>query len=155
MKYLATFLGILGLDVLTKKWAKENLPLGEKKEIVKNKCYLWHIKNDGMAYHTFAGKRKEILALTGGIIAIYGGLLAGAMKKEEERAYRFPLVILLAGAVGNFCERWKDGKVTDFLFVKGGKNAPIFNVADVAVFFGAFCMLVTNLRKTIAETNFK
>ena len=61
MRYFMTMLTVLGLDLGTKKWVEKSLPLGGRKVIVKNHLYLRHIKNRGMAYNTFSGKRKAIL----------------------------------------------------------------------------------------------
>ena len=78
MRYILTLLAVFGLDLGTKEWAGRTLPLGGRKEIVKNHLYLRHIKNGGMAYNTFDGKRKTILLSTGALLAFYGGLFARA-----------------------------------------------------------------------------
>jgi len=142
MKYITVLLMVLGIDLATKRWANEHLLLGEKKELVKNRFYFWHIKNDGIAYHKFSGERGKILLGTGGIIAFYFCMLLRILLKKENMPAALPLSIMLGGALGNFFDRLKSGKVTDFLYVNvEGKRMPIFNVADVGVVLGAVLLL--------------
>lgn len=141
MKEAGMIAGILGADAVTKYLAAKKLPLGGKKEIVKNRVYLRHIKNTGMAYNLCADHPKGVLAATGAMI-LYGfaGLLR--LKKKKDPA-SFWMAVLLGGALGNFLERLLWGRVTDFLYVKV-KKAPIFNVADVAIGVGALGILAVS-----------
>lgn len=155
MKAIGALLAVFGLDVYTKKWANEKLTVGKKQEIVKDKLYFWHIKNYGLAYHKFTGKQKEILVLTGGIISVYGAMLLQTFRNPKDRIYRLPLALVLGGGIGNFWERLRKGCVTDFLYVKKGSNAPIFNVADIAVFLGAAWLVVSNFILILEEKHKK
>lgn len=142
MKYILVLCGILGLDLGTKDWVDKNIPVGKMKKIAGNTLFLRHIKNDGMAYHKLAGKRSLLLYITGGIIAVYSYLFCRALQGAGGlKRYRLALAVTLGGALGNFLERWKKGAVTDFIYIKMGKNAPIFNVADLSVFVGAISIL--------------
>ena len=87
MSELFTFLAVLGLDLGTKKWAEENLPLNRKKEIVKNRLYFRHIKNSGIAYNRFSGKRNGILLFTGSLLAYYSMAFLQALAGKKERKY--------------------------------------------------------------------
>ncbi|WP_352400207.1 signal peptidase II [Anaerotignum sp.] len=149
MKNILVFLGVLGLDLGSKKWADVNLPLGKPKEVAKNLLYFQHIKNYGLAYHKLEGKKKIILSITGGLTAIYSIFFLGAcFSKKDAKRYGFPLAITLGGAYGNFLERWKKGYVTDFIYIKKGENAPIFNIADAALLFGAILVGIVSLKDT-------
>lgn len=143
MRAIVTFFAILGLDLGTKKWAEEKLPLNRKKEIVKNRLYFWHIKNSGVAYNKFDGRRKSILLSTGGLLAFYSGLFLQTLRGKGDRRMSLPLAVTLGGGWANFWERLKKGRVTDFLFIPvKGKNAPIFNLADVAIVLGAVWLTI-------------
>nr|WP_294681347.1 signal peptidase II [uncultured Anaerotignum sp.] len=143
MKTVFAFLAVFGADLSSKKWAEKALPLNKKQEIVKNHLYFWHIKNSGIAYNRFSGKRKGILLSTGAVLAFYSGLLVRILTGRGEKRLALPLAITLGGGVANFWERLKKGRVTDFLFIRvEGKNAPIFNVADMAIALGAIWMSV-------------
>lgn len=145
MSEIFTFLAVLGLDFGTKKWAEENLPLNRNKEIVKNRLYFRHIKNSGIAYNRFSGKRNRILLFTGSLLAYYSMAFFQALAGKKERKYAMPLALILGGGFGNFVERVRKDKVTDFIFIPvEGKNAPIFNLADVAVWIGGIWLAIVS-----------
>lgn len=138
MNAILTLFTVLGLDFATKKWADETLPLNRKKEIVKNRLYFRHIKNSGIAYNRFSGKRNGILLFTGGLLVYYSGLFLQTLRGRKNRKSALPLALILGGGYGNFLERLRKGKVTDFLFIPAeGRNTPIFNLADVAILLGS------------------
>ena len=143
MRAILTFFAVLGLDLGTKRWAARTLPLNRKKEIVKNHLYLWHIKNGGIAYNRFDGKRKGILLFTGLLLGFYSRLFFLSLTGKRDSRLALPLALTLGGGYGNFWERLKKGAVTDFLYVPiKGVNAPIFNPADIAVVLGAVWLTV-------------
>ena len=145
MKGILTLFAVFGLDYWTKKWADENLPLNQKKEIVRNHLHFWHIKNSGIAYNRFSGKRKGILLFTGSLLAYCSGTLISILRGKKNGKYALPLALILGGGWGNFCERAHKGRVTDFLFIPvKGKNAPIFNLADVAIWIGALWLTIVS-----------
>ncbi len=86
MRYFMTMLTVLGLDLGTKKWVEKSLPLGGRKVIVKNHLYLRHIKNRGMAYNTFSGKRKAILLSTAGLLSFYAAVRKGGVRQRQQEA---------------------------------------------------------------------
>ena len=145
MKGILTLIMVFGLDFWTKKWADENLPLNRRKEIVKNHLYFWHIKNSGIAYNRFSGKRNRILLFTGGLLAYYSKVFKNVLQGKKSGKYAFPLALILGGGYGNFLERVSKGKVTDFLYIPmEGRNMPIFNLADVAIWIGAFWLTIVS-----------
>ncbi len=148
MREIIAFFAVLGLDLETKRWANEKLPLNRKKEIVRNHLYFWHIKNGGMAYNRFDGRRKGILLLTGTLLLIYTGFFLDALFGRTPRKAALPLAVTLGGGLGNFLERQMKGDVTDFLFIPiKGKNAPIFNLADIAITLGALWVTIISCQK--------
>ena len=53
------------------------------------------------------------------------------------------LWLVIGGALGNLVERLLDGRVTDFFdFYWGSWHYATFNVADVAISVGAFCLIL-------------
>ena len=145
MRSLSALFAVFGLDLLTKRWADETLPLNRKKEFVRNRLYFWHIKNSGIAYNKFSGKRNGILLFTGGLLAYYSGVFIQCLRGKKSRRYAMPLALTLGGGYGNFLERAGKGKVTDFLFIPvEGRNAPIFNLADLAIGIGAVWLAIVS-----------
>lgn len=145
MKGILTLFTVFGMDFLTKKWAEESLPLNEKREFVKNHLCFWHIKNTGIAYNRFSGKRKGILFFTGGLLAYYSGVFFQTLRGKRNGKSVLPIALILGGGYGNFLERMRKGRVTDFLYIPvKGKNAPIFNIADVAIWMGALWLAIVS-----------
>ena len=148
MKELLTLFTVFGLDLITKKWVDENLPLNGKKEIVRNRLYFRHIKNDGIAYNKCSGRKNGILLYTGGLLAYYGSIFFRILLGKKEKKYGLPLALILGGGYGNFWERAKKGKVTDFIFIPvEGRNAPIFNLADLAIWIGALWLAFVSCKE--------
>ena len=143
MTAILTFFVIFAIDLWTKRWVGQNLSQNLKKDVIKNHLFFWHIKNGGMAYNRFEGKKKGILLSTGALLAIYSGMFINILRGKGDKRLALPLAVTLGGGCANFWERLKKGNVTDFLFIPiKGKNAPIFNIADVAIVFGAAWMTV-------------
>ena len=86
MKAILAILAVLGIDLSSKEWAEKNLPLNKKREIVKDHLYFWHIKNRGIAYNRFSGRRNGILLATGAMLAFYGGLLVRILRGKGKTA---------------------------------------------------------------------
>jgi signal peptidase II len=64
--------------------------------------------------------------------------------RDDQRALRWALILLLAGAIGNLIDRAVQGEVIDFahLYWRGVLDWATFNVADVFITFGLILLLV-------------
>lgn len=144
MIFLCIILLVVGIDLTTKAWASRNLMLNEKKELVKNHFYLWHIKNEGVAYNSFVGYMKWIIAISAGSMMLFAVDLIRNVKQKKHPWQCFFMSLLLGGALGNLLERMKFGRVTDFLYWKG-RNKPIFNMADVFVLIGGVFLVLSSI----------
>ena len=96
-----------------------------------------HIGNTGIAFGLFSGGGMIFaliaIVVTGAIVYIAYTLPAG------HTAMRIILGIVLGGAIGNLIDRLRQGYVTDFLDFGPW---PVFNVADMAVVFGAIALAI-------------
>lgn len=141
MFYFFIILSIICIDFFVKKWVINKIPLHTKIEIVKNRFYLWHIKNKGVAYNRLARYPRLIVFL---IVSAIGGLifwLIKLCKNSGEQSLKLAFSFLIGGAIANLIDRLKHKGVTDFLYIKS-KFAPIFNIADVFIVIGGiFCIL--------------
>ena len=68
----------------------------------------------------------------------------------NQSMFRYGLVMILAGAMGNFVDRLRHGYVIDFIAVEWDilgwrHDFAIFNVADVCINIGVACLLVDAL----------
>jgi signal peptidase II len=87
-----------------------------------------YIVNTGIAWGLLAGKAGLLFALRAGIIL---GIFLFVPK-------RFPIWLILTGAVGNAIDYWLYGHVIDFFhFTFWGYSFPIFNIADACISLGA------------------
>ena len=97
--------------------------------------------NKGMAFGMGSDFSTGVLSLA---VTICAFLLLWIMR---EIAQNFKIACLLscilAGAIGNISDRFFHGHVIDFLDIYIGKwHWPAFNIADIAICFGAFLLMI-------------
>lgn len=147
-RYFATIAAVFGLDMATKYMVKKQIPLGGRKNLVKNYFSLRHIKNKGMAYNTGEQNPKFVLWFSTVLTAFCVGQFCFLLLQQKQRnqPLLFAISVMLGGAFGNLWERWRFGSVTDFLYIHA-KRMPIFNVADVAILLGGMGTMFASLWK--------
>ena len=96
------------LDLQSKKWAKREL--NTPKEIFNGKVILTYVRNYGIAFNKFSGRKNLIL----GVNLILFTYLFYLLFTDLENYLYYSLI--LAGGLGNFISRVKDGYVTDFIY---------------------------------------
>ena len=102
-----------------------------------------HVENKGAAFGAFANIGNNVFIIIS-IIAIIFILIY--ISKVQKRLELFSLSLILGGAVGNFIDRVRIGKVIDFIDVFVGEwHWPSFNVADSALTVGIIIFLVLNV----------
>lgn len=129
---LAAVVLLILLDRLTKKWAAVRLKTGGPIRLWPGVFELSYLENRGMAFGLLQGGRALFLIMTVIVVAV---LLYVYLRINPARRYRWlrlAIVLLAAGAVGNFIDRALQGYVVDFLYVSL-IDFPIFNVADCYV----------------------
>ncbi|PIS02540.1 MAG: signal peptidase II [Chlamydiae bacterium CG10_big_fil_rev_8_21_14_0_10_42_34] len=96
-------------------------------------CSLNYIVNTGAAWGMFAGYSGLLFAIRTLIIL---GLVFFVPK-------RFPIWLVVTGAIGNAIDYCLYGHVVDFLhFTFWGYSFPIFNVADSCITIGVLALLI-------------
>ena len=98
-----------------------------------------YVKNNGAAFNILSGK-IELLSLISVVFAV-GVIWYIIYKKPQNKMFRFSLMLLFAGAVGNVIDRIFRGFVVDFIkttFI----DFPVFNIADIAIVCGAILLSV-------------
>ena len=130
----ATAAGIIALDQLTKALVRDNLVLGERRDLALG-VDLVHVHNSGIAFGFLEN---------GGTLLIVGAARALVARAAFVVAHaRRPLVwlptgLLLGGAIGNLIDRADRGYVTDFVKFP---HFPAFNVADISITFGVIALV--------------
>jgi signal peptidase II len=128
-------------DQATKYVALEHLkPIGSI-PVIKDVFSFTFIENRGAAFGLFQGARIGFIIVTPLVLA---AMIYYFIKLPHGRVYSFvraALVLVIAGAVGNFVDRLFRGYVIDFLhatFIR----FPVFNLADVFVVTGTALLIV-------------
>jgi signal peptidase II len=135
MVYFLSPLIIILADVYSKKIVCSNLNVEEKKEIIKNKLYFWHRKNYGFPFSICSDNPKFVKILTTIVFVFTVLSYLILIPIKGMKMIKLFYAVAVGGAASNLFDRIKNGCVTDFIFVKI-KNAPIFNLADIAIFVG-------------------
>jgi signal peptidase II len=131
------------LDQISKWLVIRNLAYGENIEVIADFFYITHWKNEGAAWGFFSGQR---ILLIGATILAFGFLIV-LFKKTPIPLFRYAIVTIIGGAMGNFIDRlFRGGGVIDFiLFYFGNYSFPAFNIADSLIVSATillfFCVL--------------
>lgn len=140
-------MAILFLDIVTKYWVHQNLPvmsgshmwypyggIGVFKNVMGIEFSISHMTNRGAAWGALGEYQFYLLILRIGLIA---GMIIYLMLFNKHKSWEFPLSLIIAGALGNVLDYFLYGHVVDMLhFVLWGYDFPVFNVADSAVTIG-------------------
>lgn len=146
-RLLPTFLGVLLLDGLSKIWAESALQLHQPVSIIGDTFRLTLGYNTGIAFGLFANGGNGPLIVTGVVIVGLTVWLSKLLLTGEWPTHAAWLVgLLLGGAVGNFVDRFPDGRVTDFLDVGwGALRWPTFNLADSFIVVSLAILVLVSL----------
>jgi signal peptidase II len=93
-----------------------------------------HMTNKGAAWGLFGHYQLPLLIFRMGLI---GGLGVYLFCFNRRFSWQIPLMLILAGAIGNVLDYFLYGHVVDMLhFVLWGYDFPVFNLADSAITIG-------------------
>lgn len=105
--------------------------------------HIVNIKNTGAAFGTFKNLSSNIFIGISVVAVVF--IIWLLVRKTYSQ---FGLSLLLGGAIGNFIDRIRFGKVVDFIDVSAGKyHWPAFNVADSCLTIGIVLVLFFSLIK--------
>jgi signal peptidase II len=145
-RVLAVAVLVLVLDQLTKRLVVQAVPRGTSERFLPL-IDLVHVRNDGVAFSSFAGQPWIVGLL---VVAALGALTWWFVRNRTVRFAWLAAGMLAGGAIGNVLDRIVEGAVIDFL---KPPNWPAFNLADMAIVGGmALLVLVVELenRRTTA-----
>ena len=140
-------MGVIGflILVLADQWTKKMAVLRLKDQdpivLIKNVFELYYLENRGAAFGIFQGKRFAFLIITVVILLVLAYCFWNIPYTAKYTSLRCIIVLIGAGAVGNFIDRMSNGYVVDFFYFKV-INFPIFNVADIYVTCSAIFLAV-------------
>ncbi|MCM0754455.1 signal peptidase II [Desulfovibrio aminophilus] len=148
---LALTLTVLIPDLITKAVVQAKLELWESRTVIPGFLDLVHVTNKGAAFGFL--NRVDITWQTAFLVAVTllaVGVMVHLLRQasDQETFLVAGLGLILGGALGNLVDRLRYGEVVDFLdFYVGDWHWPAFNVADIAITLGAFCLLISLYRK--------
>lgn len=132
--------GVVLADQVTKYLITLNLALHEHIVVIENFFNINHVLNSGGAFGLFANGspllRKFIFLFLSSLVALF--VLWLYKKTARDLVFlSLGLALIFGGAIGNLIDRFRFGKVVDFLdFYLGTAHWPAFNVADSAISIG-------------------
>ena len=136
------------MDQLSKIYVVQYLNLKEKLSIdvinpILNFRMAWNRGINFGLFNTGGNAAKIILVALS--LGICGGLLLW-VRNSKDIVQTFSVGLIIGGALGNAADRIIFGAVADFLNMSccGFRNPFSFNVADIAIFIGAFTLLFYN-----------
>ena len=144
---IVTLLSCVGCDQVTKSIARQNLVTGESLSFSGNLFILQYIENQGAFLSLGAGAHEQTRFL---IFTVIAGLFLIGMacyiifSKKVTKAEVIAFSMVIGGGIGNLIDRvFNNGRVIDFMNIGIGRiRTGIFNIADVAILFGVFLVIV-------------
>lgn len=99
-----------------------------------------HMTNTGAAWGILGDYQLFLMILRLGLIV---GLCIHLYYFNRYFSWQLPLILIIAGALGNFIDFFIYGHVVDMLhFVLWGYDFPVFNLADSAISIGIFSIFL-------------
>lgn len=137
---LITVIALIILDQITKLIVLDKLKDHDAFVLIPGVFELRYLENRGAAFGMMQNMRAFFVVIT---IVVLAGVLIFYYKTPETKKYfmlRFVMVLIAAGAVGNFIDRVFRQYVVDFFYFSL-INFPIFNVADIYVTCSMFLLV--------------
>lgn len=150
--YILVLLGLVISDQALKFYVFYNVPVMGFREFIPGVLSLTNIRNTGAAWSMLEGKMYFFYIVTAIAVIVLGYLFFKAEKNQY--LYRFSLIFLLAGTVGNAIDRFTRQFVID-MFNLEFMNFPIFNLADTFITIGVILLLISLFKSTAGEKNSK
>ena len=130
---------VIIFDQLAKLLVIHNIGPTDCFHIIPGLFDLVYVKNTGAAF-SMLSNNTGLLSIVS-IIFCVGVLWYWSKKKPESLLLKASLCLLFAGAFGNAIDRIFRGFVVDFIST-AFMNFPVFNIADIAITFGAALLII-------------
>ena len=142
-----TIVLLIVLDQLVKWTIVSNIKLGEVKGFIPSIMSLTYLQNTGAAFSILENQQWLFTIIT---LLVIGGAIWYLIKNIKGSFWLISgLTLIIAGGLGNFIDRLRQGFVVD-MFQVDYINFAVFNVADTYLTFGVLIMLLVIIKE---ETN--
>ena len=131
---------VVFFDQLTKFLILSYLPLYDTIPIIPGFLDITHLHNPGVAFGLFSNNNsniQQIALMSASLVAVCVIFYFYNQTRNEYRVMQLGFALIFGGAIGNFVDRIRMGKVIDFIDVYISKfHWPAFNIADSAISIG-------------------
>jgi signal peptidase II len=147
---------LVGCDHATKGVAKAELEAGGARELIRGLVSFRYVENTDIAFNLLRwvpGSIRFPALLVFGAVAVVALFLLLLQARKKVGVVLFSLLLVTAGAIGNYLDRLFRGYVVDFVHLQ---HWPVFNVADVYITVGyvllAWAFFVNRRRSPASES---
>jgi len=141
--YLCIAALVMAFDQLAKYWISVKLREGDEVEVIKGFLKLSYTENPGIAFGMLNNGNVKWLLVAISIAAIMVVVYYMRRTPSSNTLLLWSLSLLAAGICGNLIDRFRLGRVIDFILVYyKSYQWPVFNVADTAITIGAALMAI-------------
>ena len=142
-----TIVLLIVLDQLVKWAIVSNIKIGEVKGFIPSIMSLTYLQNTGADFSILENQQWLFTIIT---LLVIGGAIWYLIKNIKGSFWLISgLTLIIAGGLGNFIDRLRQGFVVD-MFQFDFINFAVFNVADTYLTFGVLIMLLVIIKE---ETN--
>lgn len=139
-----TIVLLIVLDQLVKWAIVSNIKLGEVKGFIPSIMSLTYLQNTGAAFSILENQQWLFTIIT---LLVIGGAIWYLIKNIKGSFWLISgLTLIIAGGLGNFIDRLRQGFVVD-MFQIDFINFAVFNVADTYLTFGVLIMLLVIIKE--------
>lgn len=135
-------------DILTKVGFVSLFERKGETVVIPNFFYFTYVRNTGSAFgfmSTVSWAQTFFKIFTAVSLIMFIGFMVYAIVKNK-KLLTVALMLIIAGAIGNYIDRLFLGYVRDFIgFTFGNYNFPIFNFADICLTIGSIVFFVNFL----------
>ena len=139
-------------DQALKSYVTTNIAPMSVHDFIPGLLSITHITNTGAAWSMLEGKMMFFYLVT--IVAVVVLIYLFIKADKKDYLYRFSLIFLLAGTVGNAIDRFTRHFVVD-MFNLDFINFPIFNLADTYITIGVILIIGSLIIQLAGEKNNK
>ena len=132
---------LVWLDQWTKLLVVQNLKNADPFVLIPGVLELGYVENTGAAFGILQGSRMFFLILTPAVCLFLLAVLLKTPRRKKYLPLNIILCFIMAGALGNYIDRLKNGYVVDFIYFKP-IDFPLFNVADIFITVGFAVLLL-------------
>ncbi|WP_085719445.1 signal peptidase II [Limosilactobacillus reuteri] len=130
-------------DQLLKSWVASSIVLGGSKQLIPGIIELTNLRNSGAAWSIFEGQQTFFTIITIIAIIVIGYFI---WQYRKNIPMLIGLSLIMAGTIGNFIDRLRQGYVVD-MFETKFINFPIFNIADMCLTIGVIWLIICILKE--------